>query len=79
MQITVSWNASTDPDDAVANYRVFRSSTQNGTYTLVATVTGTSYTDTLSKRNQTEWYYVVAVDSHGNASAPSAKVSGRSG
>ena len=39
--IQVSWTASTD-DVAVAGYRVFR----NGSATVLATVTGTSYTDT---------------------------------
>ena len=73
-KITISWNASTDPDDAVANYQVFRAKTLNGSYSRVATVTGLSYLDNPGSL-VTRFYYVIAVDSHGNKSAPSAKTS----
>lgn len=77
-QITVSWNPSTDPDDAVANYQVWRANTATGTFSRIATVTTTSYIDTLGSRGVTRYYYIIAVDSHGNKSAKSAVVSGKS-
>jgi hypothetical protein len=73
-QITISWSPSTDPDDAVKDYQVFRSSTLNGSYTRIKTVTGTSYADKPG-HGAVRFYYVTAVDTHGNTSAPSAKVS----
>ena len=73
--ITVSWSASTDPDDAVDHYEVWRSNKLNGSYTLVASPTTTSYVDAAG-HNQTRFYFIVAVDSHGNRSGNSAKVSG---
>jgi len=73
-QITVSWSASTDPDDAVNHYEVWRSNKVNGTYNLVASPTGLSYLDNAGVK-KTWFYYVIAVDSHGNKSAASVKVS----
>ena len=74
-QITVSWSRSTDPDDAVDHYEIWKSTKLNGSFTLLTTVTGTSYVDNAG-RNQTRYYYIIAVDSHGNKSAPSAKTGG---
>jgi hypothetical protein len=78
LQITVTWSPSTDPDDSVANYEVWSSASSSGTFSKLATVTGTSYTDVTSKKNTTRFYYIIAVDSHGNRSARSAIVSARS-
>jgi len=72
-KITVTWSASTDPDDAVNHYEVWRSNKQNGSYSLVASPTTTSFVDNAGN-NKTWWYYVIAVDSHNNKSAASAKV-----
>jgi len=72
-KITIAWQASTDPDDAVNHYEVWRSNKVNGTFNLIASPTTTSYVDNAGA-NKTMWYYVVAVDSHGNKSAASAKV-----
>ena len=73
-QISVSWSASTDVDDAVDHYEVWRSNKLNGAYSLVASPAGTSFVDNLGPK-QTRYYYVKAVDTHGNKSAASAKVS----
>ena len=73
--ITVKWSATTDPGGAVAAYLVYSSSAQNGTYTVIATVTTLSYTDALPSSGTTRWYYIVARDTAGNLSAPTAKVS----
>jgi chitodextrinase len=62
----LSWTANAEPD--VANYLVLRNGVE------VATVTGTSYLD-LGLSNDTSYSYtVVAVDGHGNRSAPSSAV-----
>jgi chitodextrinase len=67
--VSLAWGASTD-NVAVAGYRIYR----NGS--LVATVSGTtlSFLDGKAPKG-TDAYDVVAVDSAGNASAPSNTVS----
>ncbi|WP_165640302.1 fibronectin type III domain-containing protein [Klenkia brasiliensis] len=67
-QVTLSWAPSPEPD--VVGYRVLRDGVQ------VATVTGTTYTDTGLTNDTVHRYSVVAVDGHGNASGPSAGVDG---
>lgn len=62
-RVNLSWTASTD-NVGVAGYRVYR----NGA--LLATVTGTSYSDRSKVATGTS-YYVVAYDAAGNTSAPS--------
>ena len=62
--ITVKWTASTD-NNRVANYVIYRNSAK------LATVTGTSYTDTSVKQGTTYSYFVVAVDPSGNISSHS--------
>ena len=64
-QVTVSWAANAEPD--IATYRVLRDGVE------IATVTGTSYTD-LQANGVNRQYTVVAVDTHGNRSAPSAPI-----
>ncbi|NUT46992.1 MAG: hypothetical protein HOV94_06660, partial [Saccharothrix sp.] len=61
---TLSWSASTD-NVGVTGYRVYRDST------LVATVQGTSHTDTGLTPETGYTYTVRAVDAAGNQSAPS--------
>jgi chitodextrinase len=68
-QVALSWNASTDPDDSVALYRVYRDGT------LIASPTATSYTDGGLTNGTMYGYAVSAVDSHGNESAKSVTVS----
>jgi len=57
-------------------YNVLRSTSKNGSYSKVATVTGRSYVDTAAKAGKTYYYKVVAVYSKTDAnSAKSAAVS----
>jgi large repetitive protein len=76
-QITVSWTASSD-NVGVKDYEVFRATTATGTFTLAATVTTTSFTDTQTASGLTRFYFVVAVDTTNHTSANSAHVSATS-
>ncbi|SDP65712.1 fibronectin type 3 domain-containing protein, partial [Klenkia soli] len=65
-RVTVSWTADSEPD--LASYRVLRNGVE------VATVTGTSFTDTGLTNDSDYAYRVVAVDTHGNRSLGSTAV-----
>lgn len=67
-QIDLTWNASTDPETGVANYRVFRDNV------LIAQPTGTSFSDTGLTPETTYSYEVSAVNGDGDESARSAAV-----
>ncbi len=58
---TVKWNAV----DRAVKYQVYRAATRNGTYKLLGTVTGTSYTDESAYAGYTYFYKVTAVDAGG--------------
>ena len=68
----LTWNAVS----GATSYKVYRATSQNGTYSLLGTVTATSYTNTGAKAGTTYWYKVKAVNSAGE-SAYSNTVSGR--
>jgi len=67
-RIDLAWAASTD-NGTIAGYRVRRGGVE------LATVQGTTYSDTTVQPSTTYTYDVVAVDAAGNVSAPSAPVS----
>lgn len=76
--LTVSWTPSTDPDDSVAEYRIYRGTASNGEgASAIAIVSGMtlSYLDTGVNAGQTYYYKVKAFDTSLNASAPSNEVS----
>ena len=76
--LTVSWSASTDPDDAVTEYRVYRGTLPNGEgATAIAIVpSGVSmYIDNSVNAGQTYYYKVKAFDTSLNASPFSNEVS----
>ena len=63
----ISWSS-------VANaveYKVYRSTSKDGTYTLLDTVTGTSFTDSSAKAGKYYYYYVIAVGSDDSLSGKS--------
>src|SRR6185295_370896 len=64
--VNLSWTASTD-NVGVVSYRVFR----DGGTTPIATVTGTSFSDTGLAVGSTHSYFVTAVDGANNQSAAS--------
>ena len=68
----LTWNAVS----GAASYKVYRATSQNGTYSLLGTVTTTSYTNTGAKAGTTYYYKVKAVNSAGE-SAFSNVVSGK--
>ena len=68
----LTWNAVS----GATSYKVYRATSQNGTYSLLGTVTATSYTNTGAKAGTTYWYKVKAVNSAGE-SVYSNVVSGR--
>jgi hypothetical protein len=76
-QIKVSWTASTD-NVGVKDYEVFRATSSTGTFSQVATVTTTTFTDDLILSGLTRFYYVVAVDTTNHTSGNSAHVSATS-
>ena len=76
--LTVSWAASTDPDDAVAEYRIYRGTSAGGEdATAIAIVSGStlSYVDTAVNAGETFYYKVKAFDTSLNASGFSNEVS----
>lgn len=70
---TLSWPASTAGTYPVANYQVYQQGS-GGSSTLAGTTSGTSLTLTGLTIGNSYTYNVVAVDSHGNPSLPSAPV-----
>ncbi|MDD5463455.1 MAG: fibronectin type III domain-containing protein, partial [Methylococcales bacterium] len=69
-QINLSWGASTD-NVGVTGYKVFRNGTQ------IATVTGTSYSDTGLAASTVYSYTVLSYDAAGNSSSNSVSVSAK--
>ena len=57
----ISWNAVT----GATNYRIFRSSTTSGTYSIIGTVNGTSFTD--DSPLSSSFYRVTTVHSQGSS------------
>lgn len=68
-QAGLTWIAPSDGGSAIQNYKVYRSSSQTGSYSLLATPTATSYTDTGLGDGQTYWYKVTAVNAIGEGAA----------
>ena len=69
-KIKLSWNAV----EGAVEYKVYRATSKNGTYSLMYTAKGTSYTNSKAEPGRYYYYKVVAVAGDGSASAPSAIV-----
>jgi fibronectin type 3 domain-containing protein len=76
-KVNLSWSASTDTGGSgLAGYRVWRGTGgASGSFTVIGTTAGTSYSDTAVTGNVSYWYRVTAYDVAGNQSAPSNVVS----
>ncbi|MEI6796705.1 MAG: leucine-rich repeat protein, partial [Methanomassiliicoccales archaeon] len=71
--VVLTWSApSNDGGSPVTGYKLYRSSTSNGVYTLITSPSGLTYTNTGLTNNQTYWYKVSAVNAigEGNGSSP---------
>lgn len=73
--VDLTWNASTDPDSAVAGYTIYRSLAAGGPFASIATSSVTSYADTTVAAATTYYYTVDAFDPSRNHSAQSTPVS----
>jgi thermitase len=73
-QLNLTWTANTESD--LDHYNVYRSATSGGSYTLRASPTINSYSDTGLPAATTYYYVVSAVDNVGNVGPQSAEASG---
>jgi hypothetical protein len=65
-QVFLSWTAPVnDGGYGIAHYDLYRSTAETGTYLLIASPSGLSYSDTGLINNQTYWYSVCAVNAAG--------------
>jgi hypothetical protein len=71
--VALSWNSSSS---TVSGYNVYRSTTNGGSYILMASmIAGLSYTDSTVQNTTTYYYVTTAVDSNGTESVYSNQVS----
>ena len=63
-----------DKVDGAIAYKVYRAESANGSYKLMKTVTGTSYTNTSNVAGRTYYYYVVAVAENTAANSAASNV-----
>ncbi len=78
--LSLSWAAVSDPDDAVAEYRIYRGTAAGAeSATPIATVSGStlSYIDSSVGSGNTYYYKIKAFDTHLNASTFSNEVSAK--
>ncbi len=73
-KIKLTWNKKSEADE----YRVYRSTSKNGTYEFVGKSSGSSYTDTGLKANTTYYYYLRAAGYQGDTRILSNKSSVKS-
>ncbi|WP_337062108.1 pectinesterase family protein [Kineococcus sp. G2] len=68
--VALSWSKSSEKD--LAEYRVYRSATADGEFTLTGTTTSAKFTDTTAPAGVFSYYRVTAVDRSDNESLPAA-------
>jgi hypothetical protein len=75
-QVSLNWTAPVDNGNStITNYRIYRSTTENGTFALIASPSGLNYTDAGLTNGQTYWYKVSAVNGAGEgAQSPAVSV-----
>lgn len=74
-KINLAWSGSTD-NVGVTGYQIWRSSSPTGTFTQIATTTGTTDTNTGLASGSTWYYQARAADAAGNISAASNTANG---
>lgn len=72
-KIKLTWKAV----DGAKSYKVYRATSKSGTYSLMKTVTGTTYTNTTAKAEKYYYYKVKAISSNTNANSVYSAVVGR--
>ena len=60
-KIKLTWS----PANGAAKYKVYRSTSKNGSYKLLGTTKGTVFTNTSATAGKSYYYYIKAVDSNG--------------
>ncbi len=73
-KVNLDWIASTDPENGLAGYKVWRSSGTEA-FVLIASPVKSVYVDTSVRNERRYRYYVEAFDTSGNISSPSRTVS----
>jgi hypothetical protein len=77
-RVILTWQApASDGGSPITGYKLYRSATSGGTYSLIASPTALTYTDTGLTNGQTYWYKMSAVNAIGvgvNCTAVSALV-----
>ncbi len=68
-KIRLTWSAV----EGATAYKVYRSTSANGAYQAIATISSLTYTDTAATAGQKNYYYIIAM-SGGSESEPSNKV-----
>ena len=69
-KVKVSWGAV----DSAVKYRVYRSTSKDGTYTAIKLTTSTSYTDTKAEVGKAYYYKVTAVAENTSANSASSTI-----
>ena len=64
-QITLTWSPNGDGGNAIIGYKLYRSDSENGTYVLIATLSGLTFKDSNVTSGKTYWYQVSAVNAAG--------------
>jgi len=70
-RVELSWNPPAASSDPVSNYKIYRQTGSNGSFTKLATTAQPTYTDTTVQSGTTYHYYVTSVSSAGGESKPS--------
>jgi predicted phage tail protein len=72
-QAVLAWAApASDGGSPITGYKLYRSTTSGGTYSLIASPTALTYTNTGLTNGQTYWYKVSAVNANGEGANCSA-------
>jgi hypothetical protein len=72
-QVVLAWHApAVDGGSAITGYKLYRSTASGGTYSLIASPSGLTYTNTGVTNGQTYWYKVSAVNAIGEGANCSA-------
>ena len=69
-KIKLTWDAV----EGAVQYKIYRATKKDGTYKVMYTTSGTSYTNTKAAAGKYYYYYVTAIAADGTESAPSAIV-----